>query len=338
MPVINRASIDTLRGLACLLLVAFHVIGATPATGLHLPADSHAAQLNDWLSVLRMPLFSFLSGLVYAHRPIRGDVAPFMQRKVRRLLVPMLIVGTGFAVLQSLSPGVNGAPVNWRLLHIQPVAHYWFLEALFWIFLLVAMLERVRLLESPWTFVLAWTVAAIVQVDAPPPVWFGLEGAAYLLPYFLLGVAAYRFHDVLSHAAVAFTAAVALAVALAYLGTFPDLHLADDQSFPELAASVCCCLLMLHLRPELPWLAWIGRWSFGIYLFHAIFAAGARVAMTHAGVHALPVLFMAGLAAGICGPIALTCVLRRVPGGHWALGEKPKKVGVLPVVEPVARA
>lgn len=335
---ISRPSIDTLRGLACLLLVTFHVLGSSPSTGLHLPADSLAAELDDWLSVLRMPLFSFLSGLVYAHRPIRGDVGPFIQRKVRRLLVPMLLVGTAFAALQSISPGANAAPVDWRLLHIQPVAHYWFLEALFWIFLLVAMLERVRLLDSPWTFALAWLVAAIVQVDAPPPVWFGLEGAAYLLPYFLLGVAAFRFHAVLSRASVAGAAAVVLAASLAYLGSFPDLHLADDQSFPELAASVCCCLLLLHLRPRLAWLAWIGRWSFGIYLFHAVFAAAARVAMQHAGVRALPVLFTAGFIAGIAGPIVLTSVLRRVPGGHWLLGEKPKKEGVLPVVEPVARA
>ena len=48
-----------------------------------------------------------------------------------RLIVPVLTVGTLFAVVQAVVPGTNEKVTQWHLLHLLPVAHYWFLEALF---------------------------------------------------------------------------------------------------------------------------------------------------------------------------------------------------------------
>lgn len=100
--------IETLRGLACLLLVLYHVIGADASLGLRVE-DGPVRWLNDGLAYLRMPLFTFLSGLVYGLRPFAGNSRAFLVGKVRRLLIPMLFVGTLFAVLQALIPGTNSA-------------------------------------------------------------------------------------------------------------------------------------------------------------------------------------------------------------------------------------
>lgn len=323
----NKTSIDTLRGLACFLLVAYHVIGGGPGTGLHVPAHHWASRLDEWLSLLRMPLFSLLSGWVYALRPVRGWAPSFARGKVRRLLVPMLLVGTGFAVLQAFTPGVNAAPPDWWLLHIKPVAHYWFLEALFWIFVVTMLLEQLRLLDRPATFAMVGAVVVAVHVTSPLPVYLGLEGAVTLLPFFLLGVAAFRFQGALLRPRVVIPFALLAVVAVADLSTIPELRLTRIQTFPKLLASVGMCLLLLYLQPKQRWLAWIGRWSFGIYLFHATFTAAARIALYHLGVVELPVVFVLALLAGLAGPIVLTAVLREVPGGHWLIGERPKHRG-----------
>jgi len=55
--------LETLRGLACILLVLYHVVGSDPAQGLML-ADGWLRWLNDGLAYLRMPLFTFLSGWI----------------------------------------------------------------------------------------------------------------------------------------------------------------------------------------------------------------------------------------------------------------------------------
>jgi uncharacterized membrane protein YcfT len=82
--------IQTLRGLACLLLVLYHVVGDDPGAGLQVQ-DGMLRWFNDGLAYLRMPLFTFLSGLVCGMRPFHGDSRAFLLGKARRLLVPLLV-------------------------------------------------------------------------------------------------------------------------------------------------------------------------------------------------------------------------------------------------------
>src|SRR5690606_6901179 len=124
-------------------LVSVHVVGIDPQAGLRV-ADGFMRYFNDALAYIRMPLFTFLSGVVYAYRPFGGDAGQFVAGKCRRLLLPMLVVGTLFAVAQTYTPGANDAVENWRLLHILPVAHFWFIEAIFIIFMIMIPLEILR--------------------------------------------------------------------------------------------------------------------------------------------------------------------------------------------------
>src|SRR5690348_13562586 len=69
---LESARVQTLRGVACLLLVAFHAIGSASTSILHVPDDSPYRRFTNLFVHVRMPLFTFLSGLVYAYRPIRA--------------------------------------------------------------------------------------------------------------------------------------------------------------------------------------------------------------------------------------------------------------------------
>jgi len=321
----HQPAINTLRGVACLLLVGFHVVGFSPTTGMRLPLDHWASITNEWLSLLRMPLFSFLSGYVYALRPYDGQYGAFTRGKARRLLIPMLVVGTSFAILHTLTPATQGSPIDWRLLHIVPVAHYWFLESLFVIFMLTALLERAGMLGTPGRFALVAGCAAVLHMTAPVPVYFGLEGATYLFPFFLLGIATLRFGSALVRPAVQSAAGATLVVILLVWGVAVPISLPEPLAPQALLASLCLCVMLFRWCPSIPVLAWIGSFSFGIYLFHSIIAAAARVALGVLGIPWLPLLFVAGMAAGIGGSILLTLALRRVPAGHWVLGERARK-------------
>ncbi len=102
-------SIEALRGLACVLLVMAHVIGENAAGGLRVPDDSIFRWYVDSFAYIRMPLFTFISGYVYAMRPLTAieNWPAFLKGKTRRLLLPMFVVGTFLAVLQTYGPGVN---------------------------------------------------------------------------------------------------------------------------------------------------------------------------------------------------------------------------------------
>lgn len=296
--------IETLRGLACILLVLYHVIGADSTQGLEV-ADGWLRWLNDGLAYLRMPLFTFLSGLVYGMRPFQGDSRAFLLGKARRLLIPMLVVGTVFALLQSAMPGTHSQVESWYLLHLQPVAHFWFVESLFWVFLLVWWLERRQSMTTAGGMVVVLALACGLYMGVRGWSWLGIEGAIYLLPYFLLGLACKRFswdRCLQSPAGRALLLALALA-AIGWIGQ--PVPNPDRRTLAMLCAGMSLCLLCLLDVRVVGWLAWTGRHSYPIYLFHVFFTAGARIALERLGIEALALHIPLGLALGLLGPVTV---------------------------------
>lgn len=218
----RHLDIDTLRGLACILLVSFHVIGM-PDAGLRLPETHPLTRLNEMLVYIRMPLFSFISGYVYAMRPFQGHATEFLRGKTYRLLLPLLTMGTLFALLQSFTPGTNGSVENWWLLHIEPVGHFWFLQALFIIFVILMGLERSGLLAARGRFALVFAASLVLFSFADLPHYFAASGVVYLLPFFLGGLACpiFLMHIFFTAASRLFFSALELSdpYALLFVGT-----------------------------------------------------------------------------------------------------------------------
>src|SRR4051794_26999070 len=96
-----RLELGTVRGLACVALVAYHVLGPTSASGMHLPDSSYWHVAMNSLDFLRMPMFSVLAGFFYAaHRVDAAALGGFLHRKAVRLLAPLLFVTTIMFILR----------------------------------------------------------------------------------------------------------------------------------------------------------------------------------------------------------------------------------------------
>lgn len=300
----KNAQIQALRGFACILLVLYHVVGDSPTNGLRV-TEGPVRWLNDGLAYLRMPLFTFLSGWVYGLRPIQGDLTHFMAGKARRLLVPMLFVGTIFALMQAMVPGSNTAVQNWYLLHIEPVAHFWYLESLFWIFLGVALLDKWGHLGKLWGFGV-WSLGVLVlHLMFDGTRLLGIEGAVYLAPYFLLGLLLSRFDvsHLMLHKAVAMILC-AVAVTLIYNMGWPTPN-PDRRTFSMLLVGLSLCVLVLRLPLPGAWWIQVGASSYAVYLFHVFFTAASRIATEKMGLTWLPLQLLLGALLGIVGPMVV---------------------------------
>jgi len=322
--------IETLRGLACLLLVIYHVIGADPAHGLRV-ADGLLRWANDGLAYLRMPLFTFLSGLVYGIRPFRfaatGDSQAFLLGKARRLLLPMLFVGTAFALLQALTPGTNSSIGPWYLLHVQPVAHFWFVESLFWVFMWVWALERWQLMRSATGMAAVLALSSLIYLNLRGVAWFGLEGAIYLAPYFLVGLAVSRFQLT----ARLSNSSTGLGLGLLALACMVGLGLPvpnpDRRTLLILTTGLALCLWALGWSWTNPRLASVGRYSYAIFLFHVFFTAATRIVLERLGAHSVWLHMALGSLAGVAGPIVLAHWLERLRWPALLLLGKPLRRG-----------
>ena len=137
-----------------------------------------------------MPAFAVLAGYLYALTPV-AEINVFLLAKARRLLLPMLVVGTLFAVMQSLAPGsnldLNRAAIDWTMLHIVPVNHFWFIEAIFLIFVVVAVLDQ--WLRRGLMFIAALVIAIVIYPTIAPPPFWGSTARSICCPIFCAGLA-----------------------------------------------------------------------------------------------------------------------------------------------------
>lgn len=308
-PTNNRLQIDTLRGLACLLLVLYHVVGDVPDAGLNLPADHSLSVVNNALAFVRMPLFACIAGFVYALRPLRGEVAQFMGSKVRRLLLPLLFVGTTFGLLRAQMSGVTIDPAFLLRMHLTSTDHFWFLKALFWIFLVVVALERAGALRRPAGFAGVLATSALWFVFWDSPDVFGVSGAVYLMPFFLVGLALRRF-TLDGRGSLALAGGGLLVAAVLSWSVFGQI-----ENRATVAAKLLwgCGLAFVLMRTRMRnrWLAWVGRESFAVYLFHVFFTAATASALLAMGVRDVGVLLAAGLLMGVGMPMVVARIIRR---------------------------
>ena len=328
--------IQTLRGIACLLLVAFHVIGHYPTSGLHVDDDSAYRFFANLFKYVRMPLFAFLSGFVYAYRPaLPHHIREFAGRKAFRLGVPLLVVSTLYFVATTFGPQDSNGNVpleqGWRI-YVFPYVHYWFLQAIILIFASIALLDALRLLATPARYATALlaTMAIYLCLDmehadfAP----FSYIGALSLAPFFLLGLGANRFKAILLQPRVIWTCGVVFLVAMA-LHAFALSRggaIASRGTVLGLLIGATSALALLGLFPSLKPLERIGAYSFAIFLFHPFFVAAIRAVHKLLGVASMELTFFVCLIAGVIGPVLLHRVLGSVPIASGLLfGERPKR-------------
>lgn len=318
-------SIQTLRGIAVLLLVAFHVIGDNQNSGLRVGPESAFNCFDLGLADIRMPLFTLISGYAYAMVPVAQwrDYPQLIKGKSRRLLLPLITVGSVLYIVKCNVPGLNSGYDGlafWRVFVFR-FEYLWFLQSIFIVFVVVGILDGSRLLASRtrWGIVTVLAAVVFVVVLVPPQVdVFTLSGALRLLPFFLLGYGMRR-HALLdlrgapavAAAAVAFAGIYAIRL-LAIFGTYrPDQYV--DKAI-SVGVGATALVLIYSARNVLnnKLLAWIGGFSFGIYLLHVFATAGSRIFLEHVGVYRVSELFVAGLVMGIGAPIVFQLIFGKV--------------------------
>ena len=307
----EQVPIETMRGIAVLMLVSYHVVGPAPGTALDVSYPHPLRLYADFFVDLRMPFFAFIAGYIYALRPAsQAHYAEFVAGKLRRLYLPGALAITAFAVSANLLG--NRFSVAWGdiwYVVLHSYAHFWFLQAILVIFVVFGLLDA--LLQRRLTgHLLLVSFALYLSNFHFGTRFFSVDSAMYLLPFFLLGVFFNRHAAEFARETARLTVLLALIGgacvlwnAQVYLetGAF-SLYRRDVQS---LGFGIAACTLAMLWLPRLPALERLSPYAFTIYLYHVFGTSGSRMLCDSLGVTALEPRFFCGVLGGLVLPVVI---------------------------------
>lgn len=306
--------VETIRGLACLLLVAFHVTGTSLTDGLGLDQWHPLRIFNDGFDNSRMPVFAFISGFVLS--AVIVSVSQWqgaVLSKVKRLLVPMAVASAIFYAMRALADYDQQPFLS--IFFVQ-YAHYWFLQAMF---VLTALLLTLSLLlkgrsDVAAVILLVFFVPFFILVQRWNPNVMSMYQGSYLAPFFLAGhLFAYylRRRTQREQGDLPAWLAVALGVLLAFLLVFNIALVLGLVQPPRPIANIhrviiglCSALFLFLLKPQSKILYYFGTHTYAIFLYHVIFTGTTRE-MFQKLWPAMPpeLIFLPAFIMGLFGPI-----------------------------------
>jgi hypothetical protein len=263
-----------------------------------------------------MPLFAFVSGLVYSFSPaFMVGRRTFLARKFERLAIPLLTMTLVMFILKAIVPG---ARTEANLADLPSMlwfgySHLWFLQSMLLVFLLIGVLGKsLADLRSRSVLLLVAIVLALTPLQHVEGFSFG--GAIRLLPFFVLGtivhlgIVSYRVALPKRPWIVAWAIALLVVEALNY-----QLWSTYNEIVVGGSAVLLVFLLMPHSRPMLT----IGRYSMIVFLLHGIcISIGERLIAAPPHLLAVLLTFWALLV-----PIAVQIALERwFPNTLWLFG------------------
>jgi glucans biosynthesis protein C len=307
--------VESLRGLAIILVVFGHIIGSDKTGGMKVEDNSIFRYLYFSLEYIRLPLFTVISGWVYANRPIffySRNV--FLRNKIKRLIIPLITVSTLLFLLRIITPGTNTSPELsdiWKNIFF-PYDIYWYIYSLFIIFLGIIVIDSQSFFHSlkGWaiTFIASLSLLFIssAYLDAVPN-FFSFKGAIYLFPFFLFGISLFRYKKIIFKKGYEIGLAILflIGIGIQQLSWFGVLPLQARISMLAFVVGVSGVYFLFRLRFKSNMLIWIGQYAYEIFLFHVFFTGGTRIALLRIGIENKWAILVLALMISILIPILL---------------------------------
>ena len=278
--------LDRARGIGLVLVVAGHAMVGLLSAGAAAP---EMKVINDFIYAFHMPLFFMLAGMTSAGL-MKQPLGTFAQRVGLRTLYPYVLWSIIFLGVHSLGAGMtntqSGLDQILRL-HLEPVAVYWFLLAIFVCQLLGRLLWR-----APDLVVLPLAVLMIVvglDLGHEPYLIGKLSGYQFIhmVGFYLLAQRAglALFTRLIDPAARGYGVTLSVASGLTVATLTACFYVPTFATFWTLPAAFGASMLVMMAAARMGdgllgrVLATFGASAMAIYVVHVIITGSTRIAL-----------------------------------------------------------
>ena len=306
--------IDKLKGYACFLVLFGHVIMGVRLAGINIPSFFEGVELFIWS--FHVALFLFLSGVVYK---LTGDWKGkktkwrFMLHKLLNLGVPYVAFSAVYITINSFVGQANTQSSILDILYIwkTPIAQYWFLYALFFLFCIWSAFEG---LLKNWQITLA-----IISIGYIVPLLGGSLGSFEVVFYSALafGVGTFVPFDKIVKVpfwtkGLVIVAHIAVGVLLIALNKIESPLFKEIMILFGIYASVLFISLIQSFKPVAWFLTFVNTYSFQIYLLHTIFTAGIRIVLLRVNVTQWWIHVALGTVCGLAFSVLAAWIAKKI--------------------------
>jgi fucose 4-O-acetylase-like acetyltransferase len=309
--------IDYAKGIGIILVVYAHLLSSGYNAGLAIPA--HFFQFSDSLVYsFHMPLFFFLAGLLVEESFAARGQQGFLLSKFRLIAYPYLVwsflqAGAEIIFSQHSSRGVILEDLP--LIPFLPLAQFWFLYALLWMYLVYGLF---RLLGKLSLYLLVVCAGLLFFFPIKTDI-MALGGFSTGFLYFVTGVLLKKTRTDLQSFVLPLWLSLVLFLVFIASGYYVFANIIEPVRLPGGAHPFLFILLaflgigfsigLAHFfvgkdffRP----IRLLGIYSYEIYLVHMLAGVGARVVLTQFLQIENGIVHMCvGVTAGLLLPIAL---------------------------------
>ncbi len=304
--------IDTAKGIGIVLVVLGHVLVGLNGAGLIADKKMYVLAF-DIIYSFHMPLFFFLSGLFFLHSYRKRGALPLIGNKMATIVYPFVIWSAIQIIIEAtLANYTNNDESFGHLLtmFLYPKSQFWFLQALFLMFVSYAFLFSVFKHWAIWITTLLSLCLFIFQ-DSLLMNMAITDNVIRNIIYFNAGiVTAYTVKSFRSSTATVILSSV-IFITLVY-GEFIWAHIQLSQAslYFVLVAAFCGIGMVLSISIQRYSLVessmkLFGKYSMEIYIMHILFASGIRIVLQKFfGIQEFWLHLMSGMGAGLLFPLA----------------------------------
>lgn len=309
--------IDNVKVVACVLVVIGHFFMSMVTAGILSGSD-----LYQWarktIYYFHVPLFFICSGYLYQKRCVVNDIHSWRKNVVKKLLhlgIPYFIFSFITWLLKTMFSGSVNTEIGglFDTLFLHPTSPYWYLYALFFLFLMTPTFKNQIVAYFGLAVALGLKFFGIIGGVLP-------TGISYVLGneiWFVIGMCMSMFEwkqylgrRVAMRSAGIFILFIVLSV-LAYKAGV-------QNGFVSLLLGLMACLSIIT------WFAaryangkqtvafgFLARYTMPIFLMHTLFAAPFRILLLKVDIHNAVVHVVVGIGVSFIGPIIAAEVMRK---------------------------
>ncbi len=320
--------IDYTKMFACILVVIGHLLQGLDRANIQWNENLYY-YINTFIYIFHMPLFMCLSGYLYGkYTKIKNcnEYVKFIKKKAINLGLPYVVFYVTYVLINMFfSNQVNSQKGIDDILNIatNPIAPFWYLYELFFIFLLIPIIQKI-LKENHRKILLLLVFAHVLGIFFNTHIYVINQFMIYAI-YFYIGVILVNSKKEMKNTKMNILIFVLLALIYCYIkkNNLLNTHLLRIVNFVLAIYGIIVSIEIFKKYykkfEKIKICNTIAKYTFPIYLMHTTFSAGIRIALLKIGINNFYIHFILGFIIGVFVPMIIAKILAKTKYGNIIL-------------------